>query len=209
MLKWHLGFGSEPEQGAVKETAAPAMERPVAELRGISYEQFQKMRDYTSIAKSVGFRPAELILVELYDFLEKQSIKIFSYGAVYRWLNSKRPAGIDHWCWRPLREKDVIKEYLWGFEAGSNGQTISSSGYYNYKRWDCRPYSRLVPQHALEKMEKIALQFGDEVKFFVSDFAVPDLDPFIMARPAACDDAAGPLNNTVVFDMWDEPGFGA
>lgn len=216
MFNWSLGLsrqvattGAEAkviERPAVVVPTGP--ERPVAELRGITYEEFQKMRDYASVAESIGFRPAELVLTELYDFLEKQGIKVFNNGAVREWLDSKKPTDIDHWCWRPLRQKDIIEKYLWGFVRDSNGMTVSESGYYNSSRWECRPYSRLVPRHALEKVEKIALRFSDEVNFFVSDFAVPDLDPFIMARPLACNDGGGSRNYIVIFDMWDEPGFG-
>lgn len=204
-----LAAASAISEVKVAERAAPAAPtgsaRPIAELRGITYEEFQKMRDYASIAESIGFRPTQLVLTELYDFLEKQGIKIFAYGPVAKWLDSKKPKNIEHWCWRPLRKKDVIEKYRWGFERGA--LTPSHSGYYSSSLWECRQYASLVPQHALEKVEKISLKFGDEVNFFVSDFATPNLDPFIMARPAACDDGAGSRDYIVVFDMWDEPGF--
>lgn len=180
---------------------------PRASLKGISYEEFQAMRSYLDIAEATGFRPAELVLTEMYDFMEKNEIKIFDYDEVLKWLDSKKPKGIKHWCWRPLRSQDIITPFRWGFKKDSDD--IAVSGYYRSGMWECRPYARLVPRHALEKVEKIHLKFGDEVKIFVSDFAVPDLDPFIMARPALCDDGGGKRDYKVIFDAWDEPGFGS
>src|SRR3989344_5481107 len=78
--------------------------------------------------------------------------------------------------------------------------------FYDKKEWRCRPYERLVPFHALEKVAKIETKFGDRVKFFVSDYATPNVDPFIMVRPAACDSCDHEYN--LIFDAWDEPGFG-
>lgn len=170
-----------------------------------------KQRSYEEVAQSLGFMPAELVRAQLLEFFEEKGIKLYDYGQVSAWLTKKKvEAGVSHWCWRPLREKDIITDYVWGYNAANrtwiDGFYSSSAESWN-KSWECRPYARLVPQHAIEKVAKIEAKFGDRVKFFVSDYAHPDVDPFIMVRPAMRNDRDN-NNYHLVFDVWDEPGFG-
>ncbi len=106
----------------------------------------------------------------------------------------------------PLRDKDIITGYQWGYDhqTGKWSDSFYSS---SDKKWQCRPYERLVPMHALEKVAKIEAKFGDSVKFLVSDYAAPNADPFIMVRPAMCDSGTQ-AEYHLIFDVWDEPGFG-
>lgn len=167
----------------------------------------QKQRSYEEVAQQLGFIPAELTRAQLLEFFEEEGIKVYDYDQVSAWLTKKKvEAKAEHWCWRPLREKDIITGYRWGYNAKKR---TWSDGFYSStdKSWECRPYARLVPQHALEKVAKIEAKFGDRVKFFVSDYVHPDVDPFIMVRPTMCND--GDANYRLVFDAWDEPGFGA
>ena len=165
-----------------------------------------KQRSYEEVAKALGFKPAELVRAQLLEFFEQEGIKLYDNDQVEAWLSDKKKqAEAEHWCWRPLREKDIIAGYRWGYTKDTqtwHDGFYSSTG----KSWECRPYQRLVPQHALEKVAKLEAKFGDDVKFFVSDYAHPDVDPFIMVRPAACNDGGG--NYRLIFDAWDEPGFG-
>ena len=166
----------------------------------------QKAASYGEVAQSLGFVPAELTRAQLLEFFETDGIKLYDNDQVNAWLAKKKAeAKAELWCWRPLREKDIITGYLWGYDAEKRRW---SDGFYSstHKSWECRPYARLVPQHALEKVAKIEAKFGDRVKFFVSDYAAPDVDPFIMVRPTMCND--GGANYCLVFDAWDEPGFG-
>lgn len=167
----------------------------------------KKQRSYEEVAQSLGFFPTELTRAQLLEFFEDEGIKLYDYDQVNAWLGKKKAeAKAELWCWRPLREKDVITGYRWGY----NRQTDKwNDGFYSStdKSWECRPYARLVPQHALEKVARIEARFGDRVKFFVSDYAAPDVDPFIMVRPTMCND--GGAEYRLVFDAWDEPGFGA
>jgi hypothetical protein len=166
----------------------------------------EKQRSYESIAQSLGFAPAELVRAQLLEFFEKENIKLFDYGQVEKWLTGKKmQAKAERWCWRPLREKDIITEFLWGWDREN---CKFNDGFYSSKEWGCRPYERLVPIHALEKVAKIEAKFGDQVKFFVCDYDAPDADPFIMVRPSKCN--SGPsAGYRLIFDVWDEPGFGA
>ena len=165
----------------------------------------QKQRSYEGVAQSLGFIPAELTRAQLLEFFEDEGIKLYDYEQVSAWLTNKKvEAKAENWCWRAFREKDIITDYLWGHETG-----VWIDGFYSssYKKSECRPYERLVPMHALEKVAKIEAKFGDRVKFFVSDYAAPGADPFIMVRPAMCDSGTLAEYN-LIFDVWDEPGFG-
>ena len=164
----------------------------------------QKQRSYEEVAQSLGFVPSELTRAQLLEFFEVESIKLYDYNQVSAWLTKKKQqAEAEHWCWRALREKDILTGYHWGCDIEKRGR---SDGFYS-KSWQCRPYERLVPLHALEKVVKIEAKFGDRVKFFVSDYATSDVDPFIMVRPAMCDSGTNAEYN-LIFDAWDEPGFG-
>lgn len=165
----------------------------------------QKQCSYEEVAQQLGFIPAELIRAQLLEFFETRGIKLYDYGQVKAWLTGKKKqANATNWCWRALREKDVIKGYQWGWN-GTNA--VWNDGFYANRRWECRPYDRLVPLHALEKAVEIEKKFGDYVKFFVSDYASPKVDPFIMVRPAMCDPGTQ-AEYCFIFDVWDEPGFG-
>ena len=168
----------------------------------------QKQRSYEEVAQSLGFAPSELTRAQLLEFFETEGIKLYDYNQVMAWMTKKKQeAKAEHWCWRALREKDIITGYRWGYDRQKD---IWSDGFYSstdYKKWQCRPYERLVPLHALEKVAKIEAKFGDRVKFLVSDYAAPDADPFIMVRPAMCDSGTQAEYN-LIFDVWDEPGFG-
>lgn len=165
----------------------------------------QKQRSYEEVAQQLDFDPAELTRAQLLEFFWTEGITLYDYDQVNAWLGKKKAeAKAKLWCWRPLREKDIITAYRWGFDY-EKGKW--NDGFYRAKNWSCRPYDRLVPLHALLKVAKIEGKFGDRVKFFVSDYATPDVDPFIMVRPAMCDSGTQAEYN-LIFDVWDEPGFG-
>jgi hypothetical protein len=181
----------------------PAVEKPKSFIFEFSKEvKVESIEAYRKLADSVGFRPARLILNELYAFLEEESIEIFNGTKVYNYLSSIKPEDCTHWCWRPLREKDATTAYIWGRDANFNYE----DGFYDatHASWQCRPYNSLIPYHALEKVAKIENKFGNYVKFFVSDFANPDVDPFIMCQATPPQDGG---RSMIIFDCWDEPGF--
>lgn len=168
-----------------------------------------KQRSYDEVAKQLGFAPAELVRAQLLEFFEAEGIKLYDYNQMSTWLTEKKKqANVTNWCWRALREKDVIKDYQWGFQGWNGGKDVWDDGFYVSGQLGCRPYDRLVPLHALEKVVKIEAKFGDRVKFFVSDYASPKADPFIMVRPEAMHASGTSVEYRLVFDAWDEPGFG-
>lgn len=165
-----------------------------------------KQCSYEELAKKLGFAPAELTRAQLLAFFEGELIKLYNYEQVQTWLIAKKEeAKAKNWCWRSLRERDVVTSYSWGWDDENSGW---GDGFYSSKDWNCRPYERLVPAHALEKVAKIEAKFGDRVKFFVSDFASSNPDPFIMVRPAMSI-SGEEAEYYMIFDVWDEPGFGA
>lgn len=215
-----LGLG---KRRAPRVVADPVAQAEIAELERMAAIPFpsaavparlvepEKQRSYEEVAKALGFAPAELTRAQLIKFFEQEGIKLYDSSQVRAWLTKKKvEAKVEHWCWRALREKDIITGYNWGHSRDKDGIWGRwEDGFYSSsdKSWQCRPYERLVPLHALEKVAKIEAKFGDRVKFFVSDFASPHADPFIMVRPAMCD--SGDHDYQLVFDVWDEPGFGA
>lgn len=46
-------------------------------------------------------------------------------------------------------------------------------------------------------------QFMGKLRFYVSDYAVPEPDPFIAVK-FSCDRTS---RDIIIFDVWDEPGF--
>lgn len=167
-----------------------------------------KQRSYEEVAQSLGFAPTELTRAQLLAFFDEEGIELYDYDQVSAWMTEKRKqAEAAYWYWRALREKDIITGYNWGY---SREKGRWDDGFYcskNDEGWKCRPYERLVPLHALEKVAKIEAKFGDRVKFFVSDYTDPNADPFIMVRPAMSSSGTSAEYN-LVFDVWDEPGFG-
>lgn len=165
----------------------------------------QKQRSYEEVAQQLGFFPVELTRAQLLGFFEAEGIKLYDYVQVSAWLTGKKEqAKATHWCWRALREKDVLEDYNWGW---NREKFAWGDGFYSSKEQSCRPYERLVPMHALEKVAKIETKFEDRVKFFVSDYASPKPDPFIMVRPTAIDSSTND-EYKLIFDVWNEPGFG-
>lgn len=196
------------------------LQRPVGKIP-MNPDAAPRLRAYEKVAESIGFAPAELVRDQLLEFFEYEGIKRYDYAEVSRWMEKKREeAGIENWCWRPLRAKDVIDDYQWGqphdrhYVGGKlslwrgeyvGGKWVTQNDGFYWKNW-CPPYDRAVPQHALELVARIEARFGDQVKFFVSDYASANPDPFIMVRPAKRN-TGGFENFNLVFDVWDEPGF--
>lgn len=168
-------------------------------------------KSYEELAAELGFMPEELVRAQLLAFLRQNGIGVYDYAEVDAYLKDKKEkAKKEFWLWRPLRDTDVIARFRWG--TNSCGHAVEN-GYYTSKDFACRPYDRLVPRHALEKVIKIQKEFGDRVAFFVSDYADPKPDPFLGVRARSPGDSQEIVNNPsvemLVFDVWDEPGFGA
>lgn len=174
----------------VPKKPAPMMLSPGAAPLG-AYEQ---------LANELGFKPAQLIEEQLKRFMAEEHIPTYNYADVDVYMAAMAEAQDMGWIWRPLREKDKPAGWEW---SGRATKKIESEwwGHGSYHdKWAYRPYDKAVPIHILRQVKKIQDCFGDQVLFFVSDYAVPDPDPFIMVTALDVE--------KIVFGVWDEPGFG-
>jgi hypothetical protein len=159
----------------------------------------QALVTYDQLAKDLGFAPEDLVRARLMTYFSEKGIRVYDYAEVDMYLRDKCVKDKqDRWVWRPLRQKDVPAAF-W------NGDPKYNHGCY----WthSCPPYSRIVPRHALEKVALIERAFKDQVQFFVSDYPVKAPDPFIGVRVINSHDPVA--DAMIIFDVWDEPGFGA
>ena len=169
-----------------KEVEVP---QPVKELKKPKAEQVVcdfPLEAYEKIADEVDFLPAELLHKQILQFLRDEKMPVYDYRVVMTYLKRQleRTAPDDgnlyKVLWLPLRKKDRWGGYNKGFEETA--------------------YTKLVPAHVLRDVQRVETRFKDKVKFFVSDFKVPNSDPFIMVAAVNV--------FYVVFGVWDEPGFG-
>jgi hypothetical protein len=155
---------------------------------------------YEQLAGELGFNPAQLIEERLVRFLATEGIPTYDYDQVNAYMTAVAEADDKVWIWRPLREQDKPQGWEWGGKP-FKGNENSWRGHGSYHdEWNYRPYNKAIPIHILRQVKKIQDHFGNSVLFFVSDYAVPNPDPFIMVT-------ALDVRRTV-FGVWDEPSFG-
>lgn len=149
-----------------------------------------ELKAHIRVTEALGYLPPALLGAKLLNYFKENGIKVYDYDSVSDYLKGKAEAQGKKFIWRPLRSQDKEAGYSWG-GFGEHGSY--------HKHWDYRPYAYAVPLRVLATVEKMVEQFGDKVKFFVSDYAVPKPDPFIMVTALDI-----PM---FVFDHWDEPDF--
>ncbi len=156
-----------------------------------------ELKEYTELAQKAGVYVSQLTMHRFSRFLNEHDIPVFNHDEVVKYMDVKAKEQKDNigWLWHPLRKKDHM-------EKGSFGSVSPLySDYYGSSR--CGIYGKPIPLHAIKKVALIEEHFKDEVKMFVSDYAVKNPDPFLMALIEG--------NRVVhrwVIDVWDEPGFG-
>ena len=189
-------------RSAAIEQPQPALVRPEPQT---PEHAVVPIGSYEELAGELGFMPAQLLQEQLLRFLAEQNIPVFDFDRVFDFMTAltKRMAKEQNeddlaWFWRPLRKADKTGHRWDG--GGDRGYVTWKYGFYNDNSNNCRPYHRLVPIHILRHARTIEDRFGEQLKFFVSDIAVVDPDPFIMAWAVDMP--------PVVFGVWDEPGFG-
>lgn len=153
---------------------------------------------YEELAEDLDFCPAQLLEEQLKRFLGESNIPIYDYGEVDQYMAVLAEEQKMAWIWRPLRKCDRPNTGWNGRETQGTTEYDGHGSYHDLKRY--RPYDKAVPAHILRHVKKIQDKFGDNVKFFVSDYAVPNPDPFIMVTAEDVE--------KIVFGVWDEPGFG-
>lgn len=172
-------------------------DKPVPTLVEVGTES---LGAYEELATELGFLPAQLLEEQLYRFLNENKIPTYDGDEVDKYLAAHAEQEEKVWIWRPLRECDQPEGWHW---EGRESEVLGISeweGHGSYRNdWNYRPYEKAVPIHILRHVKKIQDKFGDRVLFFVSDYAVPDPDPFIMVTALDV--------NKIIFGVWDEPGF--
>lgn len=183
---------------AIVPAVLPALTRPAARPVAVGGEP---LGTYEALAKELGFLPAQLLEEQLKRFLAESQIQVYSYKEVDNYLAAIAEKEGRAWIWRPLREKDK-PNYQYSGRANKEKGIDQFRGHGSYRdEWNYRPYDKAVPIHILRQVKKIQDKFGDQLKFFVSDYAVPNPDPFIMVTALDVDQ--------VIFGVWDEPSFGS
>ncbi len=180
-------------------SVAPAILRPTPRLAVVGNEP---LGVYEQLAKELGFQPAQLLEEKLLRFLNENRIPVYNYREVDQYMASQAEKAGKVWIWRPLRERDKPQGWVWSGRASNESKTANQSrGHGSYRdEFPYRPYARAVPIHILRQVKRIQDQFGDRALFFVSDYADPNPDPFIMVTAMDV--------QLIVFGVWDEPGFG-
>jgi hypothetical protein len=176
------------------ETARPIPTSHALAIPGADPARIERLRpaeprigDYIKLAAELGLEP------DLRLYLMAQDVRVFDYEAVCQHMESLATAAGARWFWSPLRPKDGECPHMSSYR-GADGQL---HGY----TWLARRYAHTVPLHALERVAKIEREFTGRAFFFVSDYAAPDPDPYLMVT-----DGRG---TPFVTDRWAEPGWQA
>ncbi len=175
------------------------LKKPVSFPVTTKYECHDRrdLYEYEQMAASIRFLPAQLLQANLLAFFSENNISLFDNNEVDKYLKKKCPRG-KSWIWRPLRNEDKPAGWVIGGRE-YHGSVLVSHGCYR-DEWEYRPYDKGVPLHILSQVKQMQDQFGSQILFFVSDYAVSKPDPFIMVTALDVD--------ILIFGMWDEPGFG-
>lgn len=186
-------------------TIVPARPVPV----NVKLAELPDYADYEKVAAELKFRPrqmverdAEVARRELIGFMLDQGMPVYDNKAVDRYMTALAKRRKQTFVWARLdghgnerffnddgtrwsRDRDGELHII---SDGDHGKAIESA------------YKHAVPIDILKRAASIRKQFPDTA-FYVSDYAVVNPDPFIMARRGR--------SQHVVFGVWDEPGFGA
>ncbi len=189
------------KQAAATAAIVPAIspQRPQPRLAVVGSEP---LGVYEELARELNYKPAQLLEEQLLRFLNENQIEVYDYDEVDRYMAALAEKIGKVWIWRPLREQDKPEGWMWegrrSDEGGAVNQYRGHGGYRN--EFEYRPYPHAVPVHVLRNVKKIQDKFGAQAKFFVSDYADPKPDPFIMVTALDV--------KRIIFGVWDEPGFG-
>jgi hypothetical protein len=178
------------------ETAKPIPTSHALAIPGADPARIERLRpaepqigDYIKLAAELGLSP------DLRLCLMAQGVRVFDYEAVCQHMESLAMAEGVRWFWNPLRLKDGECPHMEGYRTGDGDM----QGFTFH--WLRHPYAHTVPLHVLERVAKIEREFTGRAFFFVSDYAAPDPDPYLMVT-----DGRG---TPFVTDRWAEPSWQA
>lgn len=206
LYKWYMeNYGSDDLEKAMKSgdfdkkisaktmslaLAGSLIKKPISKKTSLAPIAGDVQEACKRGAQSIDFDPAILLQTQLALFFNEKAVKLFDYGEVDGYLRYQANLEKKKWHWRPLREKDIIKE--WGYP----GNEKEGHGFYWSSRWECRTYAGAIPVRTMEIVEGIVRLLGDKVHFFVSEHAQKPQDRFIVV--AALD------MNMMIFDSWHD-----
>jgi hypothetical protein len=174
---------------------------PKKPLALVPHTKAIQLGTYESLAGELGFMPAQLLEEQIMRFLAEEGIPVYNFTEVDKYLTYMARREDSVWIWRPLRERDKPQGWQWNGHDENWSRENSWRGHDSYRpEWPYRPYDKAVPIRILRDVKKIQDRFRDSVLFFVSDYAVPNPDPFIMVTALDV--------HRIVFGVWDEPSFG-
>src|SRR6266481_145307 len=133
-----------------------------------------ELKEYVAVAEKVGFVNGAFLTAHLWDFFVEEGIGLYDYAKVYSFLTQKAKLegsaeDVEKriWCWKPLRKSDVneLENHLQWYENGHIARQVQ--------------YHGAVPYPVLLTVNKIVQRFGDQVHFYVSDYASKEPDPFL------------------------------
>lgn len=155
-------------------------------------------QDYDKVAKTIGLKSPAMFAYKFRRILQREEICVYPNPKVEAFLGwaarqERAKGNYVEWVWRPLRERDQVE-----VNSFSRGDGRIESGV----------YKKEMPLAALKIVQKVEdalprrVLFARnpmKVSFFVSDYAAPKPDPFLMAL--------GPDGSRWVLYHWDEPNF--
>ena len=171
----------------------------LAETKSKSMLSLDAIADYQKLAKKLEFQPPRLIEYLLILFFAEKKIRIYNYGEVDEYLTNLAIKANAYWIWKPFR--DYSNQGMAKFPGHSG---------YDIKQLDnpdghgsCSPYHHLynqyIPFYILMQVKEIDDYINHQVQFYVSDYAAPKPDPFVMVTTRGIE--------RFIFGAWDEPGF--
>ncbi|MCX6714807.1 MAG: hypothetical protein NTX72_03260 [Candidatus Uhrbacteria bacterium] len=161
----------------------------------------------TALAMSIGCATPEQVYPKLVNYFNQEQIGVAESKDVIDWLTENMYFDDSSgWYWRPLRSFDRMNEQEWGNDD------------YDSNDWSSRLYDEPVPTRVLERVAKIIAAFGNNVRFYISDFPRCDYDCaehckgsdiFIMVFPASFTPNGEDKEEDFfyVFDTWAKPSY--
>lgn len=160
---------------------------------------------YRRTANAVGFEPTALVEAEVLAFMAEQKIRRYPLEKVAKYLRfrAKKDGGpYTVWGWKALRSVDAVESVKGSEQAWfDRGNVYIPPTILTHGGAIAGQYEHAIPLRVLGRVEQFVQQFGDKVKFLVSDYAVQRPDPFIAVVPSRG------VHEPIVFDVWDEPDF--
>ena len=174
----------EMERSVLKPAPPRAVAPAIPERLDPKLKDEDAMREWLTLAKSIGATPQQIGEVELKLWLKEECIQVFNTQKVFDYLKDK--AKDYKWSFQGLRACDTKRDlHAYATWPAGCGHTLAQTLY------------AVVPIPVLMTVQRIVERFGDRANFFVTKIGDPD--PF---RAVTVDDCA-----IVFIERWDEPSY--